>query len=211
MSDNPLSTENTSSLVNRAKAIIMTPTTEWPRIAAEAKSPKEVLLQYALPLIAIGPICSILGSFLATYSLGLTFSIATAVVSFVLSIVSLYLLSFIANFLSSNFGGKNDFPSAFKLVAYSYTPAWIAGVLGLVTGIVPGLGFLALIALCYGLYLFYLGTTPVMSVPQDKAIGYVVIYVVSAIVLYLIIGAITTSIVLSMVVPASPALTITYQ
>jgi hypothetical protein len=210
MSDNPLSTENTSSLVNRAKAIIMTPTTEWPIIAAEAKSPKEILLQYALPLIAIGPICSILGSFLATYSLGVSFYIATAIVSFVLSIVSLYLLAFVANFLSSNFGGKNDFPSAFKLVAYSYTPVWVAGVLGLITGLIPGLTFLSLLALGYGLYVFYLGTTPVMAVPQDKAIGYVVIYVVSAIVLYLIIGAITSAIVVSMVVPASPALTITY-
>ena len=206
-----LSTEARTSLVNRAKGIIMTPATEWPKIAAETKSPKEVLLQYALPLIAIGPICSIIGSFLAPYSLGLSYYIATAVVSFVLGIASLFLLAFVANFLSSNFGGKNDYASAFRLVAYAYTPAWLAGVLGLLTGFIPGLGILGLVALAYGLYLFYLGTTPVMSVPQDKAIGYVVLYVVCAIVLYLIIGAITASIVLSMVVPASPALTITYH
>jgi hypothetical protein len=208
MSDNPLTTES-SSLVNRAKAIIMTPATEWPKIAAESKSPTEVLLQYALPLMAIAPICTILGSFLTPLNLGLTFYVSTAIVSFVLSIVSLYALSWIASFLGPNFGGSGSFPSAFKLIAYSQTPGWLLGVLGLVTGFAPILGILSFAAL-YGLYLFYLGATPVMGVPQNKATGYVVVTVVCAIVLYVIVGVITGLLVASFIVTSTPALVV-YQ
>lgn len=187
---------SSSGLVDRAKSIIMTPASEWPKIAAETKSPSEVLLQYALPLIAIGPVCTVIGSFLAPYNLGLTYYLSTAVVSFVLAIVSLYLLSFIASFLSPRFGGKDDFASAFKLVAYSQTPGWLLGVLSLLVFVAPVLGILGLLAL-YGLYLFYLGATPVMNVPQDKAVGYTVVTIIAAIVLYIIVGAITASIVAS--------------
>lgn len=213
MSDNPLSTESTSSLVERAKGLLMTPATEWAKIAAETKSPKEVLLGYALPLAAISPVCTILGSFLSPISLGLPFTISLALASFVLGLAGLFLLAFVANFLAPNFGGKNDYASAFKLVAYAYTPTWLAGVLGLVTGFAPILAILIWVAMAYGLYLFYLGTTPVMSVPQDKSVVYVVIYVVCAIVVSILVGAIAGAIVTSFVVASMPSstMTITYS
>ena len=67
-----------AGLVDRAKGILMTPKEEWAKVAAEAKAPTEVLLQYALPLMAIGPICSVLGGLLAPYSLGLTYYVSSA-------------------------------------------------------------------------------------------------------------------------------------
>ena len=66
----------------------------------------------------------------------------------------------------SRFGGLADRASAFKLVVYGSTAAWVAGVFQLI----PGLGLLALLGL-YSLYLYYVGATPVMRVPQDKAAG----------------------------------------
>lgn len=212
MSENiPTTRLGSPGLVERAKAILMTPKAEWPTVAAEAKTPSEVLLQYALPLMAIGPICSVLGGFLAPYSLGLTYYVSTAIVSFLLGIASLFALSFIANILSPNFGGKNDFASAFKLVAYSWTPVWLFGVFGLLVGLAPALGLLGFLALLYGLYLFYLGAGPVMGVPQDKSVVYTVIYVVAAFVLYIVIGAITAAIVASFVVASSPAAVVIYR
>ena len=199
-----------AGLVDRAKNILMTPQSEWAAVASETKSPTEVLMQYALPLMAIGPICTILGSFLITNGLGLTYYVVTAVVSFVLGICSLYALSFIANFLSPKFGGKDDFAAAFRLVAYSQTPGWVLGVLGLLTGVAPAIGFLGILAL-YGLYLFYLGATPVMSVPQDKSVGYTVVTIVGAIVLYIIVGAITAAILATMVVSAMQPALVVYQ
>lgn len=197
-----------SGLVDRAKSIIVSPNTEWPKIAAENTTPNQVLVGYALPLLALGAICSVLGSFLAPYSLGLGYYLASALVGLVLGIVGLYVLSFIANFISPKFGGKHDYSAAFKLVAYAYTPTWVAGILGLLVGIAPAISILVFVALLYGLYLFYLGATPVMGVPKDKSAGYTVVYVIAAIVLYFIIGAITLSIVSSFIVASGPAVVV---
>lgn len=40
----------------------------------------------------------------------------------------------------------------------------------------------------YGLYLLYLGLPVLMKVPQDKALGYTVVVVIVAIVLFVIAG-----------------------
>lgn len=196
MEENPLVQSTGSGLVGRAKAIVMSPKTEWPRVAAETTEPMKVLTGYAIPLIAIGPIASLIGGQLFPVSvMGITYkpsigvALATAVVSFVLAIVSLFVISFVANFLSPKFGGKDNFPAAFRLVAYSMTAAWVAGIFGLF----PALAILAILGL-YSLYLFYLGATPVLGVPQEKAIGYTALTVVLAIVINIVVTLVAASI-----------------
>lgn len=195
MAENPLNSENTASLVARTKGIILRPTEEWPKIAAESKSPMEVLTSYALPLAALGPICTLIGSqifgygaFGFSYKPSITSAATMAVVSFIMSIVGIYLVSFIANFLAPKFDGKENFNSAFKLVAYSMTASMLAGVFGLV----PALGILAIVGL-YSFYLFYKGVGDTMGVPENKAVSYTVVTVVCAVVLQFVLGAIVAS------------------
>jgi hypothetical protein len=196
MEDRPsLQAGPAAGIVERAKAILLQPKAEWPRIAGETSSPTSILTGYALPLIAIGPIATLIGSQLfptsflgVTYSLGFGFALSTAIASFVFSIIGLFVVAFVANFLSPKFGGKDDWPAAFRLVAYSMTAAWVVGIVGLI----PALGILGLLAL-YSLYLFYLGATPVMGVPQDKSLGYTAITVVAAIVVQIVVGTIAAA------------------
>jgi hypothetical protein len=68
------------------------------------------------------------------------------------------------------------------VAVYSYTPAWIAGVLN----ILPALGILGILAGLYGIYLLYLGLPFLMKAPQDKAAGYTAVVVVCAIVLSIV-------------------------
>jgi hypothetical protein len=76
---------------------------------------------------------------------------------------------------------------ALKLVAYSETPVWIAGVLG----IVPALGMIAgLVGALYAIYIFYLGLPVMMKTPQDKVIPYMVVSAIVVIVLAVVAGAI---------------------
>ena len=198
MEDRPSlqSTATGTGIVERAKAILMQPKAEWPRIAGETTQPTAVLTGYAIPLIAIGPIAALIGSQLfptsfmgVTYSVGFGFALSTAIASFVLSIISLFVVSFVANFLSPNFGGRNDWPAAFRLVAYSMTAAWVVGIIGLI----PALGILGLLAL-YSLYLFYLGASPVMGVPRDKSVVYTVLTVVAAIIVNVIVTVLAATI-----------------
>lgn len=197
MSDNPLSQDTSASLVDRAKAIIVRPKEEWPRIAAEPTSQNDVLLRYALPLIAIGPICGLIGGQVFGYggmgfhlrpSLG--FSVGTAIASFVMGVIGLFLISFIANLLAPRFGGREDWLRAFKLVTYSMTPAWLVGVFSLI----PMLGILAILGL-YSFYLFYLGSSRMLSVPEDQAGGYTAVTIIVGIVVFIVLGLISTALV----------------
>ena len=77
------------------------------------------------------------------------------------------------------------FPNALKLTAYSYTPAWLAGIFLLV----PGLSFLMILGL-YGLYLMWLGLPPLMQAPREKALPYAAAVIVIAVVIQIVIGLI---------------------
>ncbi len=184
------------SIAERAKAIILTPKDEWLKIQSETTSQSDLLTRYAIPLAAIGPVASLVGgqlfgygAFGFSYKPGIIAGLSTALVSFALSLVSLFVVSFIADFLAPKFGGESNKLNAFKLVAYSYTASWAVGIFGLV----PSLAFFGLLGL-YSIYLLYSGATPMMKVPGDKAGGYTAVTILSAVVLAIVVTPITAAI-----------------
>lgn len=188
-----------ASLVERAKNIILTPKTEWPRIDAEPASIQGIYTSYVMILAALGPIASVIGQQVFGFSaLGITYkppigySITFAVLSYVMSLVSIYLLALIIDALAPNFGGTKDQLKAFKVAAYSWTAAWLAGLFG----IVPMLGILAIVGL-YSLYLLFLGLPVLMKAPQDKAVGYTVVVILVAIVLWVVVSFVVGALVAS--------------
>ena len=183
-----------AGLVDRAKNIIMNPKAEWSRIDAEPATIGGIFTGYVLILAAIAPIASLVGQ--QVFGLGfwkpsIGYSVGMAVISYILALVAVYVQMLIVNALAPSFGGTQDQVKALKVVAYAATPGWIAGIFGLI----PLLGWLALIGAIYGLYLFYLGIPVLMRVAQDKAIGYVVVIIVVNIVLYFIIGLLVATLV----------------
>jgi hypothetical protein len=92
--------------------------------------------------------------------------------------------------VAPTFGAEKNFNQALKVAVYSYTPAWIAGVLQ----ILPMLSFLAIIGGLYGLYLLYLGLPRLMKCPADKSIGYLGTVIVCAVVIGLVGSALIASV-----------------
>lgn len=184
------------ALIERAKSIILRPNEEWPNIEAETSSQGDILRNYVLPLAAIGPVAALIGgqvfssgAFGFSYRPSLMSGISTALIGFVMAIVSVFVLSFFADFLAPKFGGMSDRGKAFKLVAYSFTASWVAGIFSLI----PSLAFFGLLGL-YSLYLLYTGVTPLMKVPEDKSLGYTAVTILCAIVLFLVTAPITAAI-----------------
>ena len=176
----------------RAKAILLKPIEEWPRIAAEATPPTQVFLRYAVPLAAIGPIASFLhgqlfgyGAFGFSWHPGLVSSLAALVSSYVMALVGLFVLTVIADLLAPKFDGTSDRAAATRLVVYGATASFVAGAFSLI----PGLGILGLLGL-YSFYLFYTGAAPLMKVPADKALSFTAVTVVCGIVLSIVAGAV---------------------
>jgi hypothetical protein len=182
------------ALMERAKNILLQPKQEWPVIDTEQTSVGSLYTGYIIPLSAIGPIASVIGwsvfgmrvPFAGSMRIPISFGIRSAVIAYVLGLVGVFVLALIIDALAPTFGGQKNQIQALKAAAYSSTAAWVGGIFGLI----PALGILGLLALIYSLYLLFLGLPVVMKAPQDKAVGYTVVVILVAIVLYFVIGII---------------------
>lgn len=168
------------SLVNRVKAILMDPKSEWQVIDSEPATVGSIYMGYIVPLAAIPAICGAIG--LARFG-GSGFAIRFAVATYVLSLISPYVLALVINALAPNFGGQKSQIQALKVAAYSSTASWVVGVFS----IIPALSVLRILGL-YSLFLLYLGLPVLMKSPSDRALGYTVVTIVAAIVVYVVIG-----------------------
>jgi hypothetical protein len=184
------------NIVQRVKDIILKPSDTWAEIKAEQVTIKELYTSYAMLLAAIPPIASFIGlsllgfSVLAfSYRVPLGWGISHALVSYVLSLVGLYVVGLIIDTLAPSFGSQKNQVNAMKVAVFSWTPSWIAGILM----IIPALSPVAMLLSLYSLYLFYLGLPILMETPQDKAMGYFIVTILVSIVVFILIGVISNS------------------
>lgn len=116
--------------------------------------------------------------------------------SYVLSLVSVYILGMIIDALAPTFGGTKNPVKAMQVAVYSMTPMWVAGVLN----IIPTLGWLAGLIGLYGFYLMYLGLPVLMKTTAEKALGYTIVVVVAAIILWAIVWSLVAAVIASFVI-----------
>ncbi len=182
-------------LVARAQGIILRPKEEWAKIKEEPSTIASLFTSYAVILAAVPAIAGFIGHAFVGFSVpvvgwirwGIGRAFLYAIFSYIFSLLGVYVIGMIINFLAPNFSSKKDNVQAMKLAIYSMTPAWVAGVLN----IVPLLGILVAIASLYGLYLLYLGiSTPLMETPKEKVLAYFVVIIIVSIVVMVIIGVI---------------------
>lgn len=180
------------NLVERAKNIIITPKTEWEKVAAEEPNVQQIMVGYVLPLALIPTIASIVGwgviGILGFTSV--TYGIAMGLVQLLNAFLSVLIAAFVIDALAGSFGSTKNFGRAVQLVAYSMTPIWIAGILG----ILPAIGWLAFLLGLYGLFLLYMGLSPIMKTPEDKKAVYLIVIIIVLIAIYWILTLILTAI-----------------
>ena len=188
--------ETSSNLIERCKNILLKPKDEWERIDTEPATVGGLMTGWVVPLAAIGPVAGLIGGLVFGYGgFGITIrpSITTAVtgavVGFALALLCAWLFSKIIDALAPTFGGQKNPVQAMKVAAYSGTAAYLAGIFQ----IIPALGILGILGL-YSFYLLYLGLPRLMKAPEDKAVGYTVVTVIVAIVLFAVVGVVTTAV-----------------
>lgn len=177
-----------NKLVARAKAILLTPKSEWPVISTESTTVADLYKGYIIPLAALPAIfgflkMSLIGTtvmFAGTYRVGIGAGLTSMVLGYVLSLVLVYVMGLIIDALAPTFGGQKNNIQALKTMAYAYTASWVAGV----AQILPGIGMLVVIVGgIYSIYLLYLGLPHTMKCPPEKAGGYTAVAIIIAIVL----------------------------
>ena len=179
------------NLSERVKGILLNPKQEWQTISKETTAIQELYKTYVAILAAIGPVASIIGMsivgisipFAGSFRVSIFTSISSAIVHYILTLVGVYVLALIIDALAPTFSGQKNLNQAFKVAAYSYTPGWVVGVVG----IIPSLSPLMILGL-YGFYLLYLGLPVLMESPQEKSVGYTIAVIIAAIVIFMLIG-----------------------
>ncbi|MFQ5453495.1 MAG: Yip1 family protein [Candidatus Zixiibacteriota bacterium] len=179
------------NIIQRAKSIILKPKLEWETIASEEPNVAQLFTGYVIPLALIPAAATVIG--LIVFSGGIITSfnwvILTGVIQFVATVVGVYITAFVVDALAQHFESQKNIGRATQLVAYSFTPAWVAGV----CNIIPFLGWVAIIGSIYGIYILFLGFPPLMKTPKDKVPIYLIITMVILIIVYFIIGAVLSS------------------
>ena len=184
-------------LQERVINILKQPAQEWPVILQEPSDIAKLLKEYAAPLAAVPAICQVLGMSVigipvlgTTIRVGMTRSLSTAIVSWVMQLAGAYIGALVIEKLAPTFQSQGDTLQALKLVVYSFTPVWVAGVLYLI----PSLSPLVILAGLYAIYLFYLGLPVAMHTPSQQVIPYMVVSALVIIVVTVILGMITGAI-----------------
>lgn len=189
------------NLIERAKNIIIKPKEEWNVIATETTPPGQLIFSYLLFLALIPAVCSIIGYGIIGYNVAfighvpgnLTYGIMKAVVSFVGTIIGVYISARVIDLLAPSFATTKNFGKTLQLVAYAYTPMLVAGIFY----IFPSLGIISLLAGIYSLYILYIGMKPMLQTPDDKITGYFVVSLIVIIVVTFILGLILGAILLT--------------
>ena len=186
-------------IINRVKNVLVSPKTEWSAIEAENEPHAKVFTTYVVLLALIPAVASFIGYGLIGHSVfgvkvggTISWGLRQAIVQYIAMICGVYVTAFVIDFLAENFGAKKDLNRAFSLVAYSYTPMFVAGVFYLL----PSLAWLASLAGLYGLYLLYIGLQPMMKVSAEKQTTYFVVSLVVTILVSVILSAILGAILL---------------
>ena len=188
------------NLAERVKNLLVSPAREWAAIKDESHTIAGLYTQYVMVLAAIPAVASFVGlsivgysGFGPTYRVPMAAGVANMVLSYVLSLGSVYLIALVVDAFAEKFAGEKSFMQAFKVAAFFPTAAWLAGAFY----VIPALSILAVLGALYSLWLLYTGLAPLMSVPEDKSVAYTAVVVLVAVVLMVVI-----SVVASLAIPA---------
>lgn len=162
-----------NALSARVQHVLKDPVGVWDTIRNETPNPKALLTDYVLPLAAAAAIAQFIKTavigvsipFMGTFRVSADSALVDSLLYIVITVLGLFIFSFVFANLAPKFLGSANQPRAFQLLAYASTASMVGGVLSLV----PIVGWLLMYGfLLYGIYTFYQGITPMLEVPQEK-------------------------------------------
>lgn len=184
------------SLITRVKGILLSPGAEWLAINSETETPSSLLGKYVIPLALIPAIALFIGYGLIGVDAvffrvnGIRWGLIIGINSFITSIISYYISTYVVDALASSFGSEKNIGRSAQLVAYASTASWVAGIFM----IIPSLGILRILGL-YSIYLFYLGLPTMKKTPEDKRVVYMIVSAIVIIVIWFVVNMVVEEIV----------------
>jgi len=169
-------------LVIKAMRVSLIPSIEWKAIRDEQETPKELMWNFAFPIIIFSAIGRDIGLFfIAKAVLGISLNLAVLLLFNLISwIVIPYLLILLGatmlNFTLPKLGIETDYLRILKLVVYTFTPLFIVTFFiylhPLLRILIP-IGIYIFIV--YILYVFWYGVQEMFDITLEKKLRFIVI------------------------------------
>src|ERR1700687_6176780 len=118
------------NLFERIKAILLQPKYEWAVIGREPGDFGYLFSTYVAYVAPIPPVCTFIGTAiigLGPYRVGLVSGLIHAIIIYVLTLVGVFVVAYIIDFLAGVFGGQKSIDNAMRVSAYAPTAAWVGG------------------------------------------------------------------------------------
>ncbi len=165
--------------------ISLMPSVEWKTIKTEQETPRELMWNFAFPIILFSAIGRDIGLFFVVkavlgYSLNLAILLVFNLISWVLIPYLLILIAaYILNFGLPKLGIETDLLSVLKVVLYTFTPLFIVTFFvylhPLLRILIP-IGIYVFIA--YTFYVFWYGVQELFDITLEKKLRFIVITIV---------------------------------
>jgi hypothetical protein len=174
-------------LQKRVVGIVRNPEAEWRVIAGERDDIPSLYRRYIAIIAAIPAVAILLGvalisrPFLGTFAL--TTALTTAVTTYVIALVSPLIAALVIAQLAPYFKSERDNVQALKVVAYAWTPVWLAGLCYLFVALWP----LVVVGWLWAIYLFYVGLPLVLKTPHEQVVPFMVVSAIAIVVITVVL------------------------
>jgi hypothetical protein len=185
----PVTPATRTNVIERAKNMIVQPAKEWDVVSMETPHANQIITGYVLPLAGAAAVAAFIGYAFVGFNMfgvritGMDWGIYQALTVLVGGLLSVYVTALVIDALAPSFGSEKNFNRSLQLVAYSFTPAWVGGLLA----IIPSLALIGSLFGLYSLYLLYIGLPKLKKTSSDKQAGYFVVSLLACIVVYAVV------------------------
>ena len=169
----------------KAMRISLIPSIEWKAIRDEQETPKELMWNFAFPIILFSALGRDIGLFFVAksvlgYSLNLAILLLFNLISWVLIPYLLIMLAgYLMNFSLPKLGIETDYLRILKLVVYTFTPLFIVTFFvylhPLLRILIP-IGIYVFIA--YTLFIFWYGVQELFDFTLEKKLRFIIITII---------------------------------
>ena len=175
--------------IKKAVSICQDPQGCWKTIKTEEWTIEQLYRNFLVPLALVAGVSQLIG-------LVLTVKVVGAVMGTLMNIAMMLAMPFVGAIVvekcATVFEGKIDLDNALKYLAFTYSPTFLAAMLGMFGvgwfQIITGL--ISLLAGLYAIYLFWEGAVPMTDIPQAKKMPFVVMVAAIMIVIAIIAATI---------------------
>ena len=171
---------------NRARNILFTPEQEWLRIDTEESTFVAIFRNYILLLAVIPSAAGFLGSLFRGNNFFL--SLIWTFFFYILSVVGVYVTVKIVDFLATNLNIEHEHIKIHKLIAYSFTPFFLAGIVL----IIPPLFWLSLLGL-YGIFVLYIGVNVLLKPNDEERYTFIILTTITIIIIIVVVFTLTSA------------------